>query len=48
MLMWRYWFGVKPYLFNLSKVESVDVDTLEDFKFAQKILDYENINSRCN
>ena len=37
MLMWRYWFGVKPYLFNLSKVESVDVDTLEDFKFAQKI-----------
>ena len=37
MLTWRYWFGVKPYLFNLSKVESVDVDTLEDFKFAQKI-----------
>lgn len=38
MLKWNYWFGVKPYLFLLSKTESVDVDTVEDFEFAQKIM----------
>lgn len=37
MLLWKYWFGIKPHMFNLSKIESVDVDTMEDFKFAQKI-----------
>lgn len=37
MLLWKYWFGIKPHLFHLSKVESVDVDTIQDFRFAQKI-----------
>jgi CMP-N-acetylneuraminic acid synthetase len=35
MQKWRYWFGVNPYLFEISSAESVDVDTEEDFKFAQ-------------
>lgn len=37
MLKWRYWFGVRPYLFEVSAAESVDVDTPRDFQFAQLI-----------
>ena len=40
MLKWRYWFGIKPYLFEVSESEAIDVDTLEQFKFAQKLYDY--------
>lgn len=39
-LKWSYWIGTKPLLFEISRFESVDVDTIEDFEFA-KIL-YEN------
>ena len=39
MLKWRYWFGIKPYLFEVSETEAIDVDTLEQFKFAQKLHD---------
>ena len=39
MLRWSYWFGPKPYLFNLSLTESVDIDEEEDFKFAQKLFE---------
>ena len=37
MLKWRYWFGIKPYLFEVSETEAIDVDTLEQFKFAHKV-----------
>ena len=37
MLKWGYWFGIKPYLFEVSETEAIDVDTLEQFKFAQKL-----------
>ena len=37
MLKWKYWFGVKPFLFEVSNELAVDVDTLDDFTFAQKI-----------
>mgnify|MGYP001601090453 CR=1 FL=1 len=37
MLKWKYWFGARPYLYKVSISESVDVDTPEDFEFAQRI-----------
>lgn len=37
MLKWSYWFGPRPYLFEVSKIESVDVDTPELFQFARKL-----------
>ena len=37
MLKWGYWFGIKPYLFEVSETEAIDVDTLEQFKVAQKL-----------
>ncbi len=39
MIKWRYWFGIKPYLFEVSETEAVDVDTEEQFKFAKKLYD---------
>ncbi len=39
MIKWRYWFGIKPYLFEVSETEAVDVDTEEQFKFATKLYD---------
>ncbi len=39
MLKWNYWFGLNPFLFNLSKIESIDIDTIKDFRFAQKIME---------
>jgi len=39
MLKWNYWFGIKPQLFEVSETEAIDVDTLEHFKFAQKLHD---------
>jgi N-acylneuraminate cytidylyltransferase len=42
MLKWFYWFGPKPYLFEVSEAESVDVDTQQDFEIAQKL--YKVIN----
>ena len=40
MLKWKYWFGIKPHLFEVSETEAIDVDTLEQFKFAQKLHDF--------
>lgn len=37
MLKWNYWFGPKPYLFEVSEFETVDIDTQGDFQFAQKL-----------
>jgi len=34
-LKWHYWIGTKPYLYEISKFESVDVDSPEDFEFAE-------------
>jgi len=42
MLKWSYWFGPKPYLFEVNNYQSVDVDTPKDFKFAHKL--YKAIN----
>ena len=35
MQIWKYWFGVNPYLFEIAPAESVDVDTEDDFRYAQ-------------
>ena len=37
MLKWSYWFGIKPYLFEVKEHEAVDIDTQENFQFAQKL-----------
>lgn len=42
MIKWNYWFGVKPFLFEVSSLESVDVDTQADYEFAQKIYKVQN------
>ena len=42
MIKWNYWFGVKPFLFEVSSMESVDVDTPADFEFAKKIYKVQN------
>lgn len=39
MLKWKYWFGVRPYLFEVPSITAVDVDTPEDFRFAQKLFE---------
>ncbi len=43
MAKWKYWFGIKPYLFEVSFRESIDVDTPEDFQFARII--YNSVKS---
>ena len=45
MLKWSYWFGPKPYLFEVSPLESIDVDTQQDFELAQKL--YTLTNEHC-
>ncbi len=40
MIKWRYWFGIKPYLFEVSETEAVDIDTEEQFKFAKKLYNF--------
>ncbi len=32
---WRYWIGLKPYLYEISKLDCVDVDYEQDFKLAE-------------
>ena len=39
MKKWHYWFGINPYLFEVTKIESIDVDTQEDFNLAKRIYD---------
>jgi N-acylneuraminate cytidylyltransferase len=34
-LKWSYWFGPKAYLYQTSKIKSIDVDDEEDFKIAE-------------
>ncbi|MCA9407633.1 MAG: acylneuraminate cytidylyltransferase family protein [Candidatus Omnitrophica bacterium] len=34
---WRYWIGLKPYLYEISKFECVDVDHEEDFRIAEML-----------
>jgi len=36
-LRWHYWIGLKPYLYEISKFECVDVDYEEDFQFAEAL-----------
>jgi len=35
---WKYWIGLKPYLFETSVIESIDVDYEDDFKLAEVLL----------
>ena len=48
MIKWRYWFGKKPLLYKLKKIEAIDIDELEDFNLAKRIYSYENIDNWCN
>ena len=34
-LKWSYWFGPRAYLYQTSKIKSIDVDDDEDFKIAE-------------
>jgi len=45
MIKWRYWFGKKPLLYKLKKIEAIDIDELEDFNLAKRIYSYENIDN---
>jgi len=45
MLKWGYWFGRKPLLFNLNKIEAIDIDEPQDFNLARKIYSYENFDN---
>ena len=38
MLKWSYWFGRKPILFKLNKIEAIDIDEIEDFNLAKKFM----------
>ena len=40
---WKYWIGIKPYLYKISKLECIDVDYEEDFKLAELIY---NLNKK--
>lgn len=37
LLNYKYWFGRSPFLFELSNLESVDVDTNDDFEIAKEL-----------
>jgi len=37
MVKWKYWFGIRPYLYTVSFIESIDIDTQEDFIMAQQL-----------
>ena len=34
-LQWSYWFGPNPYMYNISKIESMDIDNEEDFDICE-------------
>ena len=44
MKNWQYWFGTRPYLFHVNNLESIDVDTPDDFDFAKKLYEVLNEN----
>jgi N-acylneuraminate cytidylyltransferase len=35
MINWKFVYGKKPYLYEVSKYEAIDIDDKLDFKFAQ-------------
>ena len=35
MQNWKYWFGINPYLFEITLAESIDIDSKDDFRYAQ-------------
>lgn len=35
MLKWSYVIGTRPYLYEVSRFEAVEIDTEEDFRFAE-------------
>lgn len=41
MINWGYYYGPNPYLFELGKRESVDIDDLSDLIVARALLDTE-------
>jgi len=36
-LKWNYWFGINPFMMKIPKLNSIDVDTPEDFKIAESL-----------
>jgi len=37
MIKWRYMIGTKIFLYNVSKLESIDIDTPADYEFAELV-----------
>ena len=35
---WKYWVGLRPFLYETSVIESIDVDYEDDFKLAEILL----------
>ena len=35
MQIWKYWFGINPYMFEIRSTESIDIDSIDDFRYAQ-------------
>lgn len=42
MITKKYFYGKKPYLYELSKIESLDIDDLDDFEICEAILELQN------
>ncbi len=42
---WKYWIGLKPYLFKVSKLECIDVDYKDDFKLAELMHNWKTNNN---
>lgn len=40
---WKYWFGLKAYLHQISKLECIDIDYEQDFVMAEALLDMQGI-----
>lgn len=37
---WKYWIGLKPYLYGVSKLDCVDIDYEDDFKLAEFLYEW--------
>ena len=34
-MRWRYWFGLRPYLYEMSSLESISINFEDDFEMAE-------------
>jgi N-acylneuraminate cytidylyltransferase len=46
-IRWRYWFGMRPYLYEMPSLESISINFQEDFEFAEAAEHYRARRSAC-